>query len=458
MVLVVDDEQDERRTISDSLRRAGYRVECVDDAADAESFLNRPVEAVVSKLRMNGNGKGMRFVQAWKKQHPETPVVAIASPDGVEEAVAAMRLGVVDCLTQPVDPGRLAESLKLGLSRNGNGNGQTSSPRKAPAARTEHPAFGRIVGACPAMQRVFEQAQLVAETDSTVLITGSTGTGKELLADAVHRLSHRNRGPFVAVNVAAVPNSLIESELFGHVKGAFTDAATDRVGRFEAASGGSLFIDEIGDLRLQSQAKLLRVLETHVINRVGSNQDVAVDVRVIAATSRNLGALLSRGQFREDLYYRLNVVQIRMPDLRERQEDIPLLVEYFLEDLAKRQNKPPFVVDQALLAFLQEYEWPGNVRQLKNCLESMVVMSVNHELTMEDLPPTLQQPGGGERLGTLPLGGYNLAELERVAICQTLDQFDGNRTRAAHSLGVSVRTLQRKLKQWKEDCRVASAG
>jgi DNA-binding NtrC family response regulator len=457
-VLVVDDEQEECRTISDTLRRAGYHVECVADAAHAESFSDRPVHAIVSKLKLSGNGKGIKFVQNWKKQHPETPVVAIASPDGVDEAVAAMRMGVVDCLPQPIDPLRLTESLRHGLERDLDGNGKGPSSRCRVEDRRQRPEFGRMVGGCAAMQRVFEQAALVAETEATVLITGSTGTGKELMADAIHRLSTRSRGPFVAVNVAAVPNSLIESELFGHVKGAFTDAATDRVGRFEAASGGSLFIDEIGDLKLQSQAKLLRVLETHVINRVGSNQDVAVDVRVIAATSRDLSALLTRGQFREDLYYRLNVVQIRLPDLRERQEDIPLLVRHFLDDLSRRQNKSMFAVDEDLGTFLQEFEWPGNIRQLKNCLESMVVMAGNTGvLTLDDLPPTLQQPAGGERLATLPLGGYDLAELEREAICQTLDQFDGNRTRAAHSLGVSVRTLQRKLKQWKEECRVATA-
>jgi DNA-binding NtrC family response regulator len=455
MVLVVDDEQDERRVILNTLSRAGYRVECVEDAAGAESFADRPVGALVSKLRLHGNGKGMQFVRSWKEHHPDKPVIAIASRDGVDDAVAAMRLGVLDCLTQPIDPLRLTESVKLGLRTNGNGRGAAGA--KDDDSPSVRPEFCKMVGNCPSMLRVFEQAELVAQTDSTVLITGSTGTGKELLADAIHRLSDRSRGPFVAVNVAAVPNSLIESELFGHVKGAFTDAATDRVGRFEAASGGTLFIDEIGDLKLQSQAKLLRVLETRVINRVGSNQDVAVDVRVIAATSRNLSTLLSRGQFREDLYYRLNVVQIRLPDLRERHEDIPLLVRHFLHDLSQRKGKPAFEVDEALAKFLQEFDWPGNVRQLKNCLESMVVMSSGHVLTLDDLPASLHQTAGDERLGSLPLGGYSLSDLERVAICQTLDQFDGNRTRAAHSLGVSVRTLQRKLKQWNDSTVIASA-
>jgi DNA-binding NtrC family response regulator len=397
----------------------------------------------------------MQFLRSWKEHHPDKPVIVIASRDGVEDAVAAMRLGVLDCLPQPIDPLRLTESVELGLRSNGNDRPAHASRN---GSRSEAiPAFGKLIGSSPVMQRVFEQAELVAQTDSTVLITGSTGTGKELLADAIHRLSERCRGPFVAVNVAAVPNSLIESELFGHVKGAFTDAAADRVGRFEAASGGTLFIDEIGDLKLQSQAKLLRVLETRVINRVGSNQDVAVDVRVIAATSRNLSALLTRGQFREDLYYRLNVVQIRLPDLRERQEDIPQLVEYFLDDLSQRKNRPPIGVDESLARFLVEFDWPGNVRQLKNCLESMVVMSGSNVLTLEDLPSSLHHRAGDERLGSLQLGGFNLSELERVAICQTLDQFDGNRTRAAHSLGVSVRTLQRKLKQWNDVSTNASA-
>jgi DNA-binding NtrC family response regulator len=317
-------------------------------------------------------------------------------------------------------------------------------------ANERNPEFSQIVGRCVAMQSVYDQAERVAPTDSTVLVTGSTGTGKELVAGAIHRLSRRSKGPMVSVNVAAVPNSLIESELFGHVRGAFTDAATDRIGRFEAASGGTLFIDEIGDLKLQSQAKLLRVLETHVINRVGSNQDIEADVRVIAATSRNLADMMNRGLFREDLFYRLNVVQIRLPELRERAEDIPLLVQHFLGELSRRHNKPPLELDEELTAFLQEFEWPGNVRQLRNCLESMVVMAGSTRvLGLADLPPSVQRPPMGKRLASLPLVGYGLEELERQAICQTLDQCEGNRTRAAQSLGVSVRTLHRKLEQWR---------
>jgi transcriptional regulator with PAS, ATPase and Fis domain len=313
------------------------------------------------------------------------------------------------------------------------------------------PEFDRLIAQSDAMQSVFEQAQRVAQTDSTVLVTGSTGTGKELLAEAIHRLSSRSRGPLVAVNVAAVPNSLIESELFGHVRGAFTDARSDRIGRFEAASGGSLFIDEIGDLKLQSQAKLLRVLETKVINRVGTNKDVQVDVRVIAATSRNLPLMLSRGEFREDLYYRLNVVQIHLPDLRERAQDIPLLVRHFLREISARYGRPAAEVDEALMNFLKEHEWPGNVRQLKNCVESMVVMGRGRTtLTLEDLPFTLHKTADVQ-LNSLRLGGLEWEQLEREAISQTLDQCAGNRRRAARSLGVSVRTLQRKLK----DCRIS---
>ena len=320
-----------------------------------------------------------------------------------------------------------------------------------------NPEFSQIVGGCAAMQSVFDQAERVAPTDSTVLVTGGTGTGKELVAAAIHRLSRRSKGPMVSVNVAAVPNSLIESELFGHVRGAFTDAATDRIGRFEAASGGTLFIDEIGDLKLQSQAKLLRVLETHVINRVGSNQDVKTDVRVIAATSRDLVDMMNRGQFREDLFYRLNVVQIRLPDLRERAEDIPLLVRHFLDELSQRHNKPPLEIDEELSAFLREFEWPGNVRQLRNCLESMVVMSGSSRvLGIEDLPPSVERPPAEKRLASLPLVGYGLDELERQAIWQTLDLCEGNRTRAAQSLGVSVRTLHRKLEQWRHRPLAAS--
>jgi DNA-binding NtrC family response regulator len=304
--------------------------------------------------------------------------------------------------------------------------------------------FENLVGQSVAMQDVFDQAERVAQSDSTVLLTGRTGTGKDVLAQAIHNISPRRNKPFVAVNIAAVPAPLIESELFGHVRGAFTDAVTTRTGRFEAAHGGTLFIDEMGDLNLKLQAKLLRALETRIVNPLGSNRDVAVDVRVIAATSRDIRQMVARGQFREDLYYRLNIVQIHLPQLCERREDIPLLVDHFLAELARRNNRVAPVADRELQELFRSYDWPGNVRQLKNCLESMLVMNRGRELTCADLPATVPVRQR-DRLALLPLAGHRLGDLRRQAIRQTLDRHNGNRTRTAECLGISVRTLQRVL-------------
>jgi DNA-binding NtrC family response regulator len=308
-----------------------------------------------------------------------------------------------------------------------------------------------IIGGSDAMLAVFDQIRRVAETDATVLITGESGTGKELVAEAIHQNSSRRNGPYTAVNMAAVPETLVESELFGHVKGAFTGAATDRAGRFEAANSGTLFVDEIGDLELTSQAKLLRVLEDHQVTPIGTNESKQVDVRVIAATSRNLEKLVAEGQFREDLYYRLNVVAIGLPPLRKRREDIRLLAEHFLEEACRANGRPPCAPDADLWRFLESYDWPGNVRQLRNCIESMVVLSRSSTLTVEDLPAMVRNgKPANEPHFEIPKG-FTLEDVEKVAIRQTLGRFGGNRTQAAQSLGISVRTLQRKLKRWQND-------
>jgi DNA-binding NtrC family response regulator len=280
-----------------------------------------------------------------------------------------------------------------------------------------------------------------------VLITGESGTGKELIAEALHQNSPRKSGPFVTINMAAVPEHLAESELFGHVKGAFTGAMSARVGRFEAADGGTLFIDEIGDFALHSQAKLLRVLENHVVTPVGSNDDKHVDVRAIAATSRKLDDMIRENKFREDLYYRLNVVTIHLPALRDRPEDIPLLTGHFLHNFSATHNKPDLQIDPSLMQFLQSFAWPGNVRQLRNTVESMVVLSSGNRLTLDSLPPTLDTD---PLLDSHRFSGSttSLVDLQRAAVEKALADHNGHRTRAAESLGISVRTLQRKLKAW----------
>jgi len=310
------------------------------------------------------------------------------------------------------------------------------------------PGFDGIISQSHVMYSVFDQARLAAEAESTVLVTGESGTGKELIAEAIHRNSPRKSQPFVTINMAAVPENLIESELFGHTPGSFTGAVRERIGRFEAADGGTVFIDEIGDLGLTCQAKLLRVLENHCVTPVGGNDNRQVDVRVIAATNRNLERMIVAGDFREDLYYRLNVVRIALPPLRERRGDIPLLVRCFLEEMCRANHRPPLVPDGELMNFLARFDWPGNIRQLRNCIESMVVLARSETLTLEDLPDILQSR---RRNGAADLdipSTVTLEDIEEAALRQRLDHFDGNRTRAAESLGISVRTLQRGLKKW----------
>lgn len=307
--------------------------------------------------------------------------------------------------------------------------------------------YEQIVGTSEAMRQVFRRLERVAQTDSTVLICGESGTGKELVAGAIHQASPRRSGPYVPVNMAAVPDTLIESELFGHVKGAFTDAANDREGRFEAAHTGTLFIDEIGELKLPLQAKLLRVLENHLVTPVGGNRTRSVDVRVIAATNRHLGAMVAEGTFREDLYYRLNVISITLPPLRDRVEDIPVLVDHFLDDICRGYQKSRPRIHRDLEHFFLTYAWPGNVRQLRNCVESMVVLADSDVLTLDQLPATIAAPPTRPSAFDLP-STVTLEEIEKAAVLQRLQKFHGNRTRAAQSLDISVRTLQRRLKRW----------
>jgi transcriptional regulator with PAS, ATPase and Fis domain len=308
--------------------------------------------------------------------------------------------------------------------------------------------FQRVITCSDLMLPIFEQASRAAAVDATALIRGESGTGKELIAEAIHKNSPRCDGPYVIVNMAAVPENLIESELFGHVSGAFTGASLTRLGRFEAAHHGTLFIDEIGDLALECQAKLLRVLENHRVTRVGSNEDIETDVRVIAATNRNLEKMVREHKFREDLYYRLNVVSISLPPLRDRPEDIGPLTRHFLEELARTYQRPIPRLNDQLLHWLESYCWPGNIRELRNCVESMFVLADGAELTIDDLPDMIRRRKRQEWVRVDVPDGLTLDEVEKAVLQQTLDRWHGNRTRAARSLGISVRTLQRRLKKW----------
>ena len=450
-LLVVEDKESEREAMARMLRLEDYEVLTARNPQAALAFLEEPVDLVISDLRM-GESSGIDLLRYWKKRRPRTPFIMVTAFGDVESAVEAMKLGAEDYLNKPVNP----EELLILVSKCLEARQKDSTIEHLQERLDQRFGFEKIIGSSKVMLQVFDQARRAAQVDSTVLVTGESGTGKELVAEAIHQNSPRKKGPFVTVNMAAVPENLVESELFGHVKGAFTGATSARIGRFEASNDGTLFIDEIGDFALSSQAKLLRVLENHTITPIGSNDDKEVNVRVVAATSRNLEQMVEDHDFREDLYYRLNVITIRLPPLRTRREDIPLLVSHFLKQLCEANHRPELEVHPELMRFLEMYDWPGNVRQLRNCLESMIVLAHDTTLTLKDLPATIEEgPPGGN--GVEIPSGTTLKDLERAAVEQALEQYDGNRTRAAEALGISVRTLQRKLKSWGMDDTVEAA-
>jgi len=443
LIMIVEDGAAEREALARMLRLEGFEVLLARDANQAMTMIDQPVDLVITDLRMGGR-TGIDLLRTWRIHRADPPFLLMTAYGDVDSAVAAMKLGARDFLSKPLDPDLLLEAIRSCLP-------------SAERPSDDEPRIGvdRLLGESAAMKRVREQVRRVAATDSSVLILGESGTGKELVAEALHYHSPRAKHPFVVVNMAAVPDALVESELFGHARGAFTGATTDRMGRFETADRGTLFIDEIGDFPPASQAKLLRVLETRIVQRVGSNESIDIHVRLVAATSRDLRGMVRERTFREDLYYRLNVVTIELPALRERAEDVPQLVEYFLRSISKSLNRPPPELDEALLDFLTSYPWPGNVRQLRNSLESMLVLHADGALTLDDMPHDLTKPGsttpGAPRDASDAPVGSRLQRLERSAILQALEQQGGNRTRAAEVLGVSVRTLQRRLKEWGVD-------
>ncbi len=436
-ILVVEDQNREREALSRMLKSEGYRTIAASNRPEAVRAFKDPVDLVVCDLRL-GTDNGLEVLKDWRDTKPSVPVLMVTAYGDIHSAVEAMKLGASDYLTKPLKPDELLMLLNRYLP-------MRAREKKQNAINIG--GIGRMIGQSDRMREVFDQIHRVATSDSTVLIVGESGTGKELVASAIHENSRRRNSPFIAVNVTALPDALIESELFGYVRGAFTGAVESREGRFRAANSGTLFMDEVGDLPLTLQPKLLRVLETYSFAPVGSNLESQVDIRLIAATSRVLPEMVRDGQFRIDLYHRLNVLTIELPPLRDRPSDIPILVEHFLVDCAKRHLREVPGVAPELLNYLQQYEWPGNVRQLRNVIENMLVMGDEKVLTLRNLPKYLsgnplseQHPSGK--------GGFNLENLEKEAILSALKKSFGNRTHAAHTLGISVRTLQRKLKLW----------
>lgn len=446
VLLIVDDERATRSLLSQALED-GYEVYAAATGKAARAILDsEPVDLLLTDLRLGGES-GMDIIDyAVAQETPPTCIMmtAYGSPDTAAEA---KRHGAYYFLTKPLN----LDEVELLLKRAAHTRSLETSNREL--TRRLQPANGldEMLGDSPQMQAIFNRIRQVAPTTASVLIEGETGTGKELVAKALHTLSGRSEGKFIAVNCAALSPQLMESELFGHEKGAFTGAMQRRIGRFEEADGGTLFLDEIGEMDQPTQVKLLRTLAERTIERVGSNRPIPVNVRIIAATHRDLADMVRRGSFRQDLYQRLNVVQIQLPPLRERTGDIVLMANAFVHKLCEENHKEPKTLSRSALDRLLHYDWPGNVRQLRTAMEHGVVMSEGSAISLQDLPeylqhtaaPTAAEPRSADAPQLLP--ELNLAELERRAILQALQQTEGNRTTAAKLLGIDRRTLQRKL-------------
>ncbi|MGN0853875.1 MAG: sigma-54-dependent transcriptional regulator [Kiritimatiellia bacterium] len=443
-ILIVDDEKDTREYMARALG-ADYLVVM---AADAESAL-RQLEAhpdivlMLSDVRMPGID-GMQLLRAAKAAHPRLVCILLTAFGNVDQAVAAMQDGADDFIMKPVDLDILDQRVAKAL-RTVSLESEVVSLR---SQLDEKYGLETMVGSSDAMQKVFSLIKRAAPTQATVLIQGANGTGKELVAHALHRLSPRASGPFIAVNCGAIPENLIESELFGHERGAFTGAVAQHVGSFEAADHGTIFLDEIGDLPLPMQVKLLRALENRSFQRVGGTETIKVDIRIVAATNKDLKAAIAEGRFREDLYYRLNVVDIHLPALKDRRGDIPLLVMKFIKELAAANGSPVTGVTPAAMRLLENYAWPGNVRELRNAVEKMIVLATGPQLDVADVPEQMQ--GAAGTAVTLEASG-TLGETEKAKILAVLRDNGGNRSEAARVLGISRRTLYRKLDKYAEE-------
>jgi two-component system NtrC family response regulator len=442
-ILVVDDEQNARDALRSILAEEGYVVE---EAADGEeglaklsTFLPDLVLADVRMPKMDG----LTLLKKAKEQGSSATFLVMTAFASIEAAVEAMRSGAENFLVKPLDVNAVLAVLEKVIEKR-------RLVREAEILRErvrERFRFDKIIGESPELQAVFDVIKRAAPTKATVLVLGESGTGKELVAQAIHEESPRKEKPFVRVNCAALSESLLESELFGHEKGSFTGAIGRKEGRFELADGGTLFLDEIGEISPSLQVKLLRVLQTHEFERVGGTQTLKVDLRLVAATNKDLAAEVKAGHFREDLFYRLNVVAVTLPPLRQRKGDIPALVDFFIEKYAKSYTKEIKGLAPGTLNALLSHDWPGNVRELENVVERAVVLARAEQLTSDDLPPALQGPRPTGKPGSLIPGG-TLYDIEREAILRTLEMVSGSTARASDVLGISIRKVQYRLKEY----------
>jgi len=442
-ILVVDDEINIRGALVTLLEKKGYQVRGAGTGEDAlEQLETATADLVLTDLKMPGMGC-MEFLRRLKQKWPDTEVLVMTAYGSIDTAVEAMRCGAYDYLTKPIDRERFPLAVEKALERHA-----LAIENKQLKDRLEtRTRFDHMVGESEPMQCLYSLVDMVADSDVTVLLMGESGTGKELVARAIHHKSHRADGPFVTLNCGALPENLFESELFGYEKGAFTGATMNKMGRFELADGGTLLLDEVGELSLKSQVDFLRVLETKEFRRLGGTKIVKVDTRIIAATNRNLEEAVKRGDFREDLYYRLNVVPIRLPPLRERGEDIPLLADRFPEEFSAQHHREPKEVSREAMRLLRLYAWPGNIRQLRNLIERMVVTVKDPILQPEHLPEEIQASTEDARTMVVSLGS-SLKEIEREAIRRTLAEVTNHREKAAKLLCISLRALQYKIKEY----------
>lgn len=444
-ILIVDDDSSHRIMLKANLQSAGYAIVEADDGDQVlPTLANKEVDIILLDLKMK-RMDGLAALDALLQAGISTPVVVITAFSSVESAVEAMKKGAFDYITKPVD----VEVLKLTLARGLNFRALDQENKSLKERLSEQYQFGNIIGKSPAMQEMFATLKLVAPTDSTVLITGESGTGKELIADALHHNSGRSNAPFVKLNCAALHENLLESELFGHEAGSFTGASSQRKGRFELAHGGTLFLDEIGDMSLATQAKILRILQEGEFERVGGTKTIKVDIRLLAATHRDLRAMIAEGTFRQDLFFRLSIIPLHLPALRERSIDIPELAQFFLKRYADKNRKDIKGFHPEALNLLMQYDWPGNIRELENTIERATILCLGEQITPHELPPQFFPKGfQAKPVKQLSGGDFTLRDMEREVIKVTLDKTGNNKSLTAKKLGIARQTLLNKLKEY----------
>jgi len=440
-ILIVDDEKNSREGLREALQSPACTVLLAENGFQAEEIIrNKPVDLVLSDLKMPGMS-GLELLKKVQVISPTTVFIIMTAYGAVDTAVKAIKEGAYDYLTKPIN----LDQLDLLIARAFKSKELEAENIYLKEQLQKRYGLENIIGHSRAMERVFEIIRQISPSNCTVLITGDSGTGKELVARAIHQKSPRKDKPFISIHCAALSPSLLESELFGHERGAFTGAVTQKKGKFEIADGGTIFLDEISEIPLEMQVKLLRFLEMREFERVGGTRSIKVDIRLLAAANSDLEALVQKHRLREDLYYRLNVVRIKLPTLRERREDIPLLVHSFIVELSRINRKQVTAITPEALQKLQAYDWPGNIRELKNCVESMVVLTKKTVLGLEDLPPQIQPA----RLQELPISSsLNIKTIEKELIRNALIQSSGNKRLASKLLGISRRTLYRKMEEY----------